>query len=102
MGVEGWHGEDPTYGDNELKEAWDSTTFRTGNVKMGNGEYATTLDMLEIWDGLQKPDCNDSGSTSVAKFLNRAGGHSNSRDMLSGLQNQLLPNDAKGNFWFAN
>ena len=64
---------------------------------MGNAEYATALDMSEIWDGLQGLDCNDSGSTSVAKFLHRARSHSNSIDVFSGLQNQLVPNGAKWN-----
>ena len=54
--------------------------------------------MSEIWDGMQGPDCNDNGPTSVAKFLNQAGGHSNSLDVLSELQNQLLPNGAKWNY----
>ena len=64
---------------------------------MGNGEHATTLDMSEIWDGLQEPDCNGSGSTSMAKFLNRAGGHSTSQDVYSGLQNRVLLKGAKWN-----
>ena len=52
---------------------------------MGNGEYATTLDLSEIWDRLQVFDCNDSRPTSLAKFFNSAGGHSNFPDVFSRL-----------------
>ena len=62
---------------------------------MDNGEHATTFDMSEIWDRLQGPDCNDNGPTSLAKLLNWARGHSNSSDMFFGLQDQLLPKDAR-------
>ena len=101
MGMEGWQREDPTNGDKELKEAWDTNTLWTGSIKMGNGEHATSLDMSEIWDGLQGSDCNGSGSTSMAKFLNRAGGHSTSQVVFSGLQNWILPKGAKWNCWLA-
>lgn len=30
--------------------------FRIRNIDMGNGEYATSLNLLEIWNGLHKHD----------------------------------------------
>ena len=85
----------------ELKEAWDGTTLGIGSAKMDNGEHATAFRLSEIWDRLQEHDCNDSGPTSLAKFLNWAGSHPNSPDVFSRLQDQLLRKDAKWNSWFA-
>ena len=50
MGLEGQHGEDPTYGDIELKKAGDSITFGTGSVEMGDGEHASAFNLSKIWD----------------------------------------------------
>ena len=81
MDVERQHGEDSAYGYTELKEARDSSTFWIRSIEMGNGKHDSTFDMSEVWDGLQGPDCNGSGSTSLAKLLNWAGDHSNSQKM---------------------
>ena len=70
--------KEPTYGDTELKKAWDSIALKTRSAKMGNGEHATAFNMLEICDRLQGHDCNYNGPPSLAKLLNWAGGHSNS------------------------
>lgn len=70
MNLEGQHGEDPTFGDTKFTEAGDITTLGTRSAEMGNGEHATTLDLSEICDRLKGPDCNDRGSTSLAKLLN--------------------------------
>ncbi|KAF3536331.1 hypothetical protein F2Q69_00021920 [Brassica cretica] len=64
---------------------------------MDNGEHATTFDMSKFWNKLPGHDCNDKGSTSLAKLLNRAGGHSNSSDMLPELQDLLHSKGAKQN-----
>ncbi|KAF2537611.1 hypothetical protein F2Q68_00020494 [Brassica cretica] len=54
----------------ELKEAGGNFTLRTGSVTMGNGEHDTTLDLSEVWDGLQGSNCNDGTTTSLAQLLN--------------------------------
>lgn len=59
MGMEGKHEKDLTYGNVKLKKARVDTTFRTGDAKIGNGEHAPILDLPELWDRLQGPDCND-------------------------------------------
>ncbi|KAF3600805.1 hypothetical protein F2Q69_00034775 [Brassica cretica] len=38
---------------------------------MGDGEYASTLAMPELWNRLQGADCNDKGTPRVAKLCNR-------------------------------
>lgn len=35
---------------------------------MGNGEYATILNMSKIWNGIQGFDCYDWGFLCLAKF----------------------------------
>ena len=58
------------HGVKELEEEGDSFTLGTGSATMGNGEYVTTLDMSKVWDGLQRSDCNDRTTTSLAQLLN--------------------------------
>ena len=79
----------------------DSSTFWSRSVEMGNEKHDSALDMSEVWNGLQRSDCNDSGPTSLAKLLNWAGGHSNPQDVSSGLQDYLLSKGAKWDCWFA-
>nr|VDD59851.1 unnamed protein product [Brassica oleracea] len=52
------------------QEEANSFTFGTGSATVGNGEYAITLDLSEVWNGLQGSDCNDRTTTSLAELLN--------------------------------
>ena len=70
MGLEGYNGEDTAHGVKELAEKRDTAALGTGSAKVGNGEYDTTLDLSEVWDGLQGPDCNDRTATRLAQLLN--------------------------------
>ncbi|KAF3588017.1 hypothetical protein F2Q69_00028127 [Brassica cretica] len=54
---------------------------------MGNGEYASTLAMPELWNILQGADCNDKGTPRVAKLRDRIGEDRDAADLLPGLQN---------------
>ena len=47
-----YNGEDTAHGVKEFAEEGDITTLGAGSAKVGNGEYATTLDLSEVWDGL--------------------------------------------------
>ena len=35
---------------------------------MGDGKYASTFDMPELWDRLQGADCYDQGASCMAEF----------------------------------
>ena len=70
MGVEGYNGEDSTHGVQEPAEEGNSVTLGTGSATMGNGEYDTTLDLSEVWDGLQGSDCDDRTAIRLAQLLN--------------------------------
>ena len=70
MGLEECNGEDTTHGVKELAEKGHSVTFRTGSAKVDNGEHDTTLDLSEVWDGLQGSDCDDRTATRLAQLLN--------------------------------
>uniref|UniRef100_A0A0D2ZS15 Uncharacterized protein n=1 Tax=Brassica oleracea var. oleracea TaxID=109376 RepID=A0A0D2ZS15_BRAOL len=52
------------------EEEANNFTFGTGSATVDNGEYATTLDLSEVWNGLQGSDCNDRTTTSLAQLLN--------------------------------
>ena len=52
MGLKRYFGKDTAHGVKESAEEGDITTFGAGGAKVGHGEYATTLDLLEVWDGL--------------------------------------------------
>ena len=69
-------------------------TLGTGSAKMDIGEHASAFNLSKIWDILQGPDYNDKGPPSLAKLLNGTGGHSNSSDVLFGLQDQLRAQNA--------
>lgn len=64
---------------------------------MGYEKYAPTFEMLEFWDMLQRSNCNDKGTSSLAKFCNIIGGNTYSSDMLLKLRNFLRPKRAKWN-----
>ena len=70
MGLEGYIGEDTAHGVKELAEEGDSSTLGTGSAKVGNGEYDSTLDLSEVWDGLQRFDCNVRATTRLIQLLN--------------------------------
>ena len=70
MSLEGYNGEDTTYGVKELAEEGDSITLGTGSATVGNGEHDTALVLSKVWDGLQGPDCNDRAARRLAQLLN--------------------------------
>lgn len=59
MGLDGHLKKDSTYGDEEPKTARSCFAFRIGSTTMGCGKRAPTFNMLELWNGLQEPDCNN-------------------------------------------
>uniref|UniRef100_A0A0D2ZRD6 Reverse transcriptase zinc-binding domain-containing protein n=1 Tax=Brassica oleracea var. oleracea TaxID=109376 RepID=A0A0D2ZRD6_BRAOL len=72
----------------------DKRPFRTSSIRrkgrstvMGDGEYASTLAMPELWNRLQRADCNDKGTPEVAKLRDRIGEDRVAADLFPGLQN---------------
>ena len=52
MGLEGQNGEDPTYGDTELKKAGDIIILGTGSVEMSFGMHASAFKLSKLWNRL--------------------------------------------------
>ncbi|KAF3526876.1 hypothetical protein F2Q69_00051602 [Brassica cretica] len=52
---------------------------------MGDGEYASTLNMSEFRDMLQGADCNDKGPSGLAKLFDGIRKDRDVTDMLLGL-----------------
>ncbi|KAF3566550.1 hypothetical protein DY000_02015531 [Brassica cretica] len=52
MGLDGQWGQHTSYGDQKYHSTRISSAFGTRSTAMGNGEYASTLDMSELWDKL--------------------------------------------------
>ncbi|KAF3569172.1 hypothetical protein DY000_02015206 [Brassica cretica] len=62
---------------------------------MGDGEYASTLAMPELWNRLQGADCNDKGTPGVAKLYNRIREDRDAADLFPGLQNHPCATSAQ-------
>ncbi|KAF3594907.1 hypothetical protein DY000_02026407 [Brassica cretica] len=63
---------------------------------MGDGEYASTLAMPELWNKLQGADCNDKGTPRVAKLRDRIGEDRDAANLLfPGLQNHPYATSAQ-------
>ncbi|KAF3507418.1 hypothetical protein F2Q69_00008228 [Brassica cretica] len=62
---------------------------------MGDGEYASTLAMPELWNRLQGAGSNDKGTPRVAKFRDRIGEDRDAADLLPGLQNHPCATSAQ-------
>ncbi|KAF3519963.1 hypothetical protein DY000_02061095 [Brassica cretica] len=62
---------------------------------MGDGEYASTLVMPELWNRLQGADCNDKGTPGVAKLHDRIGEDRDAADLFLGLQNHPCATSAQ-------
>ena len=67
---------------------------------MGNGEYASTLDMSELWDRLLGPDRNDKGTSCLAKLCDGIGEDRDASNMLHGLQHHSCTKSAQSDFRF--
>ena len=52
MSMDGQWWEHSTYGNKEFHSMQINLAFRSGSTAMGDGEYASTLNMSELWDGL--------------------------------------------------
>ena len=62
---------------------------------MGDGEYASTLAMQELWNRLQGADCNDKGTPRVAKLHEKIGEDRDGADLFPGLQNHPCATSAQ-------
>ncbi|KAF3578684.1 hypothetical protein DY000_02029702 [Brassica cretica] len=62
---------------------------------MGDGEYASTLAMPELWNRLQGADCNDKGTPGVAKLCDSIGEDRDVADLFPGLQNHPCATSAQ-------
>ena len=62
---------------------------------MGDGEYASTLAVPELWNRLQRADHNDKGTSRVAKLRDRIGEDRDAADLLPGLQNHSCATSAQ-------
>ncbi|KAF3607735.1 hypothetical protein DY000_02047929 [Brassica cretica] len=72
-----------------------SIAFGSRSTAMGDGEYASTLAMPELWNRLQGTDCNNKGTQRVAKIRDRIGEDRDAADLLSGLQNHPCATSAQ-------
>ena len=62
---------------------------------MGDGEYASTLAMPELWNRLQGADCNDKGTPGMAKLRNRIREDRDAADLFLGLQDHPYATSAQ-------
>ena len=85
MGLDGQWWEHSTYGDTEFSSMGISLAFGNRSNAMGDGEYASTLAMPELWNILQGADCNDKRTPKVAKIRDRIGEDRDAADLLSRL-----------------
>ncbi|KAF3501588.1 hypothetical protein F2Q69_00043343 [Brassica cretica] len=65
--------EHSTYGGKELHSARISFAFGSRSTAVGNREHASTFNMPELWDRLQGADCNDKGTSCLAKLCDGVG-----------------------------
>ncbi|KAF2552656.1 hypothetical protein F2Q68_00034818 [Brassica cretica] len=77
-----------------------SLAFESRSTAVGNGEYASTLNMLEIRDRLQAADCNDKEPPGLAKLCDIIGEDRDVTDMLPGLQHHSCSTSAQSDFIF--
>ena len=75
-----------------------SLAFGSRSTAMGNGEYASTFNMSELWVRLQGADCNDRGTSCLAKFCDRIGEDRDATDMLPRLQYHSCSTSAQSDF----
>ncbi|KAF2584749.1 hypothetical protein F2Q70_00035604 [Brassica cretica] len=86
MGMDGQCWEHSTYGNKKFHSTRISLAFRSRSTAMGDGEYASTLNMSKLQDRLQGADCNDKGPSGLAKLCDGIGEDRDVTDMLPGLQ----------------
>ena len=79
---------------------WITIAFGGRSTAIGDGEYASTLAMPELWDWLQRTDCNDKGAPWVAKLRDRVGKDRDASDLFPGIQNHPCATSAQPDFWF--
>ncbi|KAF3544868.1 hypothetical protein DY000_02005146 [Brassica cretica] len=100
MGMDGQWWEHSTYGNKEFHSTRISLAFESRSTEMGDGEYASTINMSELRDGLEGADCNDKGPSGVAKFCDGVGEDRDVTDMLPRLQHYSCSTGAKPDFRF--
>ena len=82
-GLDGQWRELSTYGDIKFHSTRISLAFGSRSTSVGNGEYASTLNMPELWDKLQGADCDDKGTQCFAKICDEIREDRDATDMLS-------------------
>ncbi|KAF3494964.1 hypothetical protein DY000_02053973 [Brassica cretica] len=65
---------------------------------MDDGEYASTFNMPKPRDRLQRADCNDKGTSDLAKLCDEVGEDRDATDMLLGFQHHLCSTSAQSDF----
>ncbi|KAF3524333.1 hypothetical protein F2Q69_00050187 [Brassica cretica] len=83
LGIDGQCWEHSIYGNKEFHLTRISFAFGSRSTAVGDGEYASTLNMPELRDRLQEADCNDKGPSGLAKLCDRIG---EDRDVTETLQ----------------
>ena len=83
-GLDGQWRELSTYGDIKFHSTRISLAFGSRSTSVGNGEYASTLNMPELWDKLQGADCDDKGTQCLAKICDEIREDRDATDMLPG------------------
>ena len=75
-----------TYGDKKFHSTRLSLAFGSRSTAMGDGEYASTLNLPELRDRQQGADSNDKRLSGLAKLCDGIREDRNVKNMLSGLQ----------------
>ncbi|KAF3558065.1 hypothetical protein F2Q69_00015965 [Brassica cretica] len=70
MSLDGQWWKHSTYGDKKFHSTRISLAFGSRSTAVGNGEYASTFNMPELCDRLYGVDCNDKGTSCLAKLCN--------------------------------
>ncbi|KAF3558684.1 hypothetical protein F2Q69_00011740 [Brassica cretica] len=94
LGMDGQCWEHSTYGNKEFHSTRISFAFGSRSTAVGDGEYASTLNMPELRDRLQGADCDDKGPPGLAKLCDRIGEDRDVTDMLPGFQHHSCSTDA--------
>ncbi|KAF2594605.1 hypothetical protein F2Q70_00044126 [Brassica cretica] len=100
LGMDGQCWEHSTYGNKEFHSTQISLSFGNRSTAVGDGEYASTLNMSELRDRLQRADCNDKGPSGLAKFYDRIGEDRDVTDTLPGLQHHSCSTGAQSDYKF--
>ncbi|XP_056846710.1 uncharacterized protein LOC130497708 [Raphanus sativus] len=90
--------KDATHGITQLSQKRIGSALRSGSTAVGDGEYASTFNMPELRNRLQRIDRNDQGTSGLAKFCYGVGEDRDTDHMLPGLQDFLCSKSAQSDF----